>query len=70
MIFIFLKLSLEFFIIILLEIQDWLKLRSEAFCITFLDLLLGKTVQMILYVFEIAIELVLVSLLNDLLKKF
>ena len=70
MIFIFLKLSLEFFIIILLEIQDWLKLRSEAFGITFLDLLLGKTVQMILYVFEIAIELVLVSLLNDLLKKF
>ena len=70
MIFIFLKFGLEFFVIILLEIQNRLKLRSNAFIVSFLDLLLGKPVQMVLNMFEIAIKLVLVSLLNNLLEKF
>ena len=67
---IFLKFGLEFFVITLFEIQDGLKLRSNAFVFSFLDLLLSKPVQMALNMFEIAIKLVLVSLLNDLLKKF
>ena len=70
MFFIFLKFGLEFFVIILLEIQNRLKLRSNAFIVSFLDLLLGKPVQMVLNMFEIAIKLVLVSLLNNLLEKF
>jgi hypothetical protein len=69
-ILIFLKFGLEFSVITLFEIQDGLKLRSNAFVFSFLDLLLSKPVQMALNMFEITIKLVLVSLLNDLLKKF
>lgn len=63
-----LHFGLELFVVALLEIQNRLKLRSKSL-LPFGYLLLSKPVQVVLYVLEVAVELILVSLLDDLLKK-